>query len=151
MRAQIRRHRNIYSTLHGMHNYTDIIHGANCIVAHVFGSTYIQRKTWFAKPRSTVGIPKHYSWSTAQQWSSVDEMQYGEEENGPLETRPVKNSECKNNHTHENKISTTVFLFLVQDLLNPNICSMWRQKKDSSSWSFMVLVKGKKKGSMTSV
>ena len=71
-------------------------------------------------------------------------MQYGEEDNGPLETRPVKNSQCKNNHTHENKISATVFLFLVRDLLKPNICSMSRQKKDSSSWSFMVLVKGKK-------
>ena len=71
-------------------------------------------------------------------------MQYGEEDNGPLETRPVKNRQCKNNHTHENKISATVFLFLVQDLLNPNICNMPRQKKDSSSWSFMVLVKEKK-------
>jgi len=71
-------------------------------------------------------------------------MQYGEEDNGPLETRPVKNRQCKNNHTHENKISVTVFLFLVRDLLNPKICSMSRQKKDSSSWSFMVLVKGKK-------
>jgi hypothetical protein len=32
-------------------------------------------------------------------------MQYGEVDNGPLEIRPVKNSQCKNNQIHENKIS----------------------------------------------